>query len=172
MASTVFVPVEEYLQELDNTFCEYVDGVLIDKPVPTWMHAALQAWISALIMRQCPKYIAGGEVHSRLRETEFRLPDVAVQLRDIARKERYAEQPLVLCVEILSPEDRLGATFAKCERYHDWGVPTCWVIDPVKRRAWSYERGAEPVQATADLVASDIRLSFADLFSVLDSPPR
>lgn len=172
MASTLFVPVEEYLQDIDNTHCEYVDGALINKPVPTWMHGVLQAWMSVLIMRRFPRYFAAVEVHSRLRETEFRLPDVAVQLREIANNERYAEQPPLLCVEILSPEDRLGATFAKCERYHDWGVPVCWIVDPEKRRAWSYERAGEPVQVDNELAAADIRLSFADLFSVLDSPPR
>ena len=172
MASTAFVPVEEYLQDVDNTHREYVDGVLIDKPVPTWMHGILQAWIAVLIMRRSPQYFAAVEVHSRLRDTEFRLPDVAVQLRDIVQKESYAKQPPLLCVEILSPEDRLGATFAKCERYHDWGVPTCWIIDPEKRRAWTYERGGEPVQLNENLMAADIRVSFADIFSVLDSPPH
>jgi Uma2 family endonuclease len=170
MASTAVVPLDEYLQNIDNTRCEYVDGILIDKPVPTWMHAALQAWISVLIMRGWPQYIAGGEVHSRLRETEFRLPDVAVQLRDIAQKEGYAKQPPLLCVEILSPEDRLGATFAKCERYHDWGVPTSWIVDPVKRRAWSYERAGEPIPATETLDAGDIHLLLADVFSIFDAP--
>lgn len=170
MASTTFVPVEDYLKNINNTGCEYVDGVVVEKPVPTWMHGVLQAWIAASIMRQFPRYLAAAEVYSRLKETEFRLPDVAVQLRDIAQNESYAEQPPLLCVEILSPEDRLGATFAKCERYHDWGVPVCWVIDPEKRRAWSYGRSGEPVLVSEDLVAGDIRLSFADLFSVLDSP--
>jgi Uma2 family endonuclease len=172
VASTVWVPVEEYLRDIDNTHCEYVDGVLVDKPVPTWMHGVLQAWIAVLIMRRFPQYFAAAEVHSRLRDTEFRLPDIAVQLRDVVQKESYAKQPPLLCIEILSPEDRLGATFAKCERYHDWGVPVCWVIDPEKRRAWSYERSGEPVQASTDLKAADIHLTFADLFSVLDSPPR
>jgi len=166
--ATTLVPVEEYLRNLNDTRCEYVDGVLIEKPTPTWMHAVLQAWISALIMRQYPRYLAGGEVHFRLRPNEFRLPDIALQRRKIAEKESYAERPPALCVEILSPEDRIGGIFAKCERYHDWGVPVCWVIDPIKRRAWSYERGGEPAPQTDVLVASDIRLSLVDVFSILD----
>jgi Uma2 family endonuclease len=136
------------------------------------MHSVLQAWISALIMRQYPQYLAGGEVHARLRPNEFRLPDVAVQLRTVAQQESYAEQPLLLCVEILSPEDRLGATFAKCERYHDWGVPVCWVIDPIKRRAWSYSRDGEPLVSDTSLQAGDITLMLADVFAVLDGAPH
>jgi Uma2 family endonuclease len=170
MAAT-FVPVEEYLRNLDDAHCEYVDGVLIEKPMPTWMHAALQAWISAVIMRQYPQYIAGGEVHSRLRPTEFRLPDIAVQLRTIAQQENYAEHPPALCVEILSPEDRLGGVFQKCERYHDWGIPVCWIVDPVKRRAWKYERQGEPLLVADHLTASDIRLPMPNVFSILDAAP-
>jgi Uma2 family endonuclease len=166
--ATTLVPVEEYLRNLNDTRCEYLDGVMIEKPMPTWMHAVLQAWMSALIMRQYPKYLAGGEVHFRLRSNEFRLPDIAVQRREIIEKESYAEQPPAVCVEILSPEDRIGGIFVKCERYHDWGVPVCWVIDPIKRRAWTYERGGEPAQQTDVLVASDIRLSLVDVFSILD----
>jgi Uma2 family endonuclease len=171
MAAT-FVPVEEYLRNLNDTRCEYVDGALIEKPMPTWMHAVLQAWISALIMREYPQYLAGGEVHSRLKATEFRLPDIAVQLRQIAQQENYAERPPAICVEILSPEDRIGGIFAKCERYHDWGVPICWIIDPLKRRAWTYERGGEPTLQADVLVASDIRLSLVDVFSILDGQQR
>jgi len=125
--ATTLVPVDDYLRNFNDTHCEYVDGVLIEKPMPTWMHGVLQTWIAALIMRQYPQYLAGAEVHARLKATEFRLPDIAVQLREIAQEESYAERPPALCVEILSPEDRLGGIFAKCERYHDWGVPTCWV---------------------------------------------
>jgi len=126
--ATTLVPVEEYLKNLNDTRCEYVDGVLIEKPMPTqvhavWPHAVLQAWISALIMRHYPKYVADGEVHSRLGPNEFRLPDIAVQRQEIAEKEKYAEQPPAVCVEILSPEDRIGGIFAKCERYHDWASP-------------------------------------------------
>ena len=36
---------------------------------------------------------------------------------------------------------------AKCEEYHAWGVPFCWVVDPVKRTAWEYHSAAEPVRA-------------------------
>ncbi len=49
-----------------------------------------------------------------------------------------------LCCEILSHDDRLGALLSKREGYHIWGVPYCWVIDPVKRTAWEYHSGLEP----------------------------
>ena len=52
----------------------------------------------------------------------------------------YPTEPALLCCEILSPEDRLGNMLSKCEEYHAWGVPFCWVIDPVKRTALGISR--------------------------------
>jgi hypothetical protein len=54
---------------------------------------------------------------------------------------------------------------AKCEEYHAWGVPFCWVVDPVKRTAWEYHSVFEPVRATAALRAADLSVNLKELFS-------
>lgn len=48
--------------------------------------------------------------------------------------------PPLLCVEILSPSQRLSELFAKCEVYHEWEVPYCWIIDPARKSAWEYHQ--------------------------------
>lgn len=170
MASTAIVPVEEYLRTEYVPRREYVDGVLIEKPRANWEHSMLQGWLGALIMKLFPQYAAGSELHTRLRHQEYRLPDVAADLRSKITGP-YPESAVHLCVEILSPEDRLGETFAKCERYHDWGVPFCWVVDPMKRRAWNYAKGDEP-RVVESLNAGGIHLELSEVFSILDGPPR
>ena len=97
--------------------------------------------------------------------TRYLIPDVAVA-DDFAGL--YPTEPVVLCCEILSPDDRLGATFARCDEYHAWGVPFCWVIDPLKRTAWEYHSGGEPVRASGTLQAGDVAVSLDELFSALD----
>ena len=99
----------------------------------------------------------------KLSSTKFLVPDViaAPVLQD-----PYPTEPVLLCCGIMSPEDRLGATLAKCEEYHAWGVPFCWVVDPVKRTAWEYHSGAEPVRVTSTLRADTVSVSLAELFSV------
>jgi len=67
--------------------------------------------------------------------------------------------------------DRVGTMLAKCEEYHTWGVPFCWVIDPVKRTAWEYHAAQEPARATATLHAGEISLSLKELFSALPAAP-
>jgi Uma2 family endonuclease len=160
--------VEEFLKTIDERpYREYVDGLLIEKPMGSVLHGILQMWFGHLFARY-PQYAAASEVHSRVRESEFRLPDVAVQRRDIALSESYARTPLVLAIEILSPGDKLGATFAKCELYHQWGVPWCWIVDPNKRRAWVYQSGDEPRLTEEALEAGDIRFTLVEVFAGLD----
>jgi Uma2 family endonuclease len=84
----------------------------------------------------------------------------------------YPTEPVLLCCEILSPEDRLGAMLAKCEEYHAWGVPFCWAVDPDKRTAWEYHSGSEPVRTSATLRAGDLSVNLEELFSALQTPPR
>ena len=83
----------------------------------------------------------------------------------------YPTEPVLLCCEILSPEDRLGALLGKCEEYHAWGVPFCWVIDPIKRTAWEYHAAAEPVRVTSTLGAGEVSVSLKELFSAIDTTP-
>lgn len=74
-----------------------------------------------------------------------------------------------LCVEILSPDDRMSEVCAKCEEYLEWGVETTWIVDPDAQRAWEYRRGQRPneVPASGSLTADGISISLADLFSSL-----
>lgn len=173
MTSTTAVPIEEFLANINGKYerYEYVDGVLIEKPVAHSLHGMLQLWFGFLFARYRQQYGAAGELHSRVRPTEFRLPDIAVQRRGIMFAESYGQTPYVLAIEILSPDDTLAATLAKCEIYHRWGVPHCWVLDPEKRRAWIYNQGDQPRLAEESLEAGDIRFTLAEVWQGLDPQP-
>ena len=56
---------------------------------------------------------------------------------------------------------------AKCEQYHAWGVPFCWVIDPEKRTAWQYHSASEPerVERGGILAAGELSVHLDELFS-------
>ena len=81
----------------------------------------------------------------------------------------YPIDPVLLCVEILSPDNRVGAMLAKCEEYHAWGVPFCWVIDPEKQTAWQYPFRGEPehIAQAGTLTAGELSVSLQELFSDL-----
>jgi Uma2 family endonuclease len=75
------------------------------------------------------------------------------------------KDPVLLCIEIVSPPDRAGKLFGKCEDYHSWGVPYCWVIDPDRKIAWEYfPADLEPRKVETALTAGSINLDLADVF--------
>jgi Uma2 family endonuclease len=164
MGSTTLVPVEEYLRYSEKPNCEYREGVLYPKPMPTTFHGLLEFMLVVMLRRLGLQ--AAPEVTVRLSPTKYLVPDViaAPVLRG-----PYPTEPVLLSCEILSPEDRLGTMLATCEEYHAWGVPFCWVIDPVKRTAWEYHSAAEPVRVTSTLRADELSVSLEELFSALDN---
>jgi Uma2 family endonuclease len=164
MSSTTLVPVEEYLRMTGKPTCEYRDGVLYPKPMGTTFHGILEA-VLWLALRKLGLQ-AAPEVTVRLSSTKYLVPDV---IAAPVLQNPYPTEPVLLCCEILSPDDSLGATLAKCEEYHAWGVPFCWVIDPVKRTAWEYHAASEPVRVTGSLRAGEFAVGVAELFSALDT---
>jgi hypothetical protein len=48
-----------------------------------------------------------------------------------------------------------------------WGVPHCWVIDPVKQTGWEYDAQCDPVKVEigGTLRAVNLAVGLADLFS-------
>jgi Uma2 family endonuclease len=161
MSTVALVPVDEYLRRTEKPYCEYIDGVLCPKPMPTALHGLLQLLLAQLLTRAGLK--AAPEITVRLSPTKYLIPDV-IAAKHI--QDPYPTEPVLLCVEILSPEDGLGATLAKCEQYHTWGVPYCWVIDPMKRTAWEYPAGGEPARVT-ELKAGEISVDVDELFAQL-----
>jgi len=148
----------------EKPYREYRDGEVSAKATPTKLHAKIQRILMKLLEQRGVEPFP--ELTVRISSTKYLVPDVAVASEFAGP---YPTEPVLLCCEILSPEDRLGAMLAKCEEYHAWGVPFCWVIDPVKRAAWEYHSAGEPVRATGALRAGEITVGLDELFSVLDS---
>ncbi|HEY4365435.1 MAG TPA: Uma2 family endonuclease [Bryobacteraceae bacterium] len=125
MSTAALIPVEEYLRHTEKPNCEYREGVLYPKAMPTKLHSIIQRALMTLLQNQGVQ--AFPELTVRISSARYLVPDVVVA-GDFPGP--YATEPVLLCCEILSPEDRLGAMLGKCEEYHAWGVPFCWVIDP------------------------------------------
>jgi len=168
MAGQGLVSVEEYLRRTEKPNCDYVDGVLYQKAWANRKHGSIQARTGGLIMRDYPGFEADCELTVRIRPAKYLVPDLAIQ--DLSHiQDPYPTEPVHLCIEILSPEDRFSAIIAKCEDYHDWGVETVWIIDPEDPRAWEFRKGQRPKEAplTGSLTAPGISVSLQELFAEL-----
>src|SRR6202044_1301463 len=101
MSATAIVSVEDYLRRTEKPYCEYVDGVLYPKSMPTKLHALIEKILMRLLDKPGVESLA--EMNVRLSPTKYLIPDViaAPSIQD-----PYPTEPVLLCVEILSPKDR------------------------------------------------------------------
>jgi Uma2 family endonuclease len=170
--STPRITAVEYIARFvdggEKPTSEYLDGVLIPKPTGIRKHSQVQANLVKLIGSGYDEtFNPLPELTTRLRETQFYVPDVAIEELSKPVQGRYPgpNDPVLLCVEIVSPPDRVGKLFGKCEEYHTWGVPYCWVIDPERKFAWEYfPDDLEPRRVQEALSAGPIQLRLEDVF--------
>jgi Uma2 family endonuclease len=137
--------------------------------MPTTAHATIQ--LETIIKLREQGVVALPEVTLRLSASKFLVSDVVASAQRI--EDPYPTGPVLLCVEILSPEDRPGSMLAKCEQYHTWGLPFCWVIDPEKQTAWEYHSGGDPVHIERGgiLRAGELTVRLDELFATLSEQP-
>jgi Uma2 family endonuclease len=172
ITSTPLVSVDEYIARFvdagEKPTCEYEDGMLIPKPMGTKKHSQVQVNVAMLLRINYGKTLNPlTELTTRLREGRFLVPDIAVEEMAKPIPGRYPgkDDPVLLCVEIVSPPDRIGKLFGKCEEYHKWGVPYCWVIDPEHKIAWEYfPNDIEPRKVEDNLTAGPIVLALSDVY--------
>lgn len=88
------------------------DGVLYSKAMPTKLHSIIQRVLATLLAAALPKGTQSfPELTLRVSPSRYLKPGVAVA-DDFPGP--YPTEAVRLCCEILSRDDRLGATFAKC----------------------------------------------------------
>jgi len=172
MASSTAVPVDEYLHTVYEPDCDYVDGEVIERNVGEFQHAMLQGVIvrlmydSALPIRVLP------ELRMRLGPACFRIPDICVMLKS-QPAEPVLTSPPFLCIEILSPEDRMSRVIEKVKEFLAFGVSHVWVIDPETRTAYSYTNSeGREVREQLKTANPDISISVRELFAELDEASK
>ena len=167
MATVSRVSLQEYLESDYEPECELVSGALLPKPMGTLEHMEMERWIERLLERYEQKGL-GRTVRelSIRRGDDVRIPDLVFVQPDARFESGIMMDPPLLCVEILSPYQRLSSLFATCETYHAWGVPYCWVVDPIGKLAWEYHRDAPVRLLSGDdaLSAGEIQIGISELF--------
>jgi Uma2 family endonuclease len=117
--------------------CDYVDGELVERNVGEYEHSAIQEALLAWF-RQFRKTLgirALPELRVRIAARRFWVPDICVTIGNPG--ERILSKPPLLCIEILSPEDRMSRIMERIGDYRSFGVPNIWIIDPATHKGYS-----------------------------------
>lgn len=136
MESRTLVSEQEYLSTAYSPDCDYVDGEVQERNMGEWDHGSAQTLLAAYFAARRREWgiKVGTETRVQIGPTRYRVPDVCVVLGapdgQILRKAPF------LCVEVLSPEDRLTRVRARIQDFLDLGVPNVWVLDPQTREAF------------------------------------
>ncbi len=169
MATATHLSLEEFhrLYDGEKPNYEYWFGEAIQKPRATSLHGALQFVLMMFLRTR--GWIVAPEVTLKLVADAEPVPDV------IASRERlsgpYPTKPVGICIEILSPQDRLKKTIEKGKHYLNWGVPHVWIIEPQSRTAWMMTREHPDgiwVHPDGNLVADDTEIALSEIFAEVD----
>jgi Uma2 family endonuclease len=135
MATKALIPVEVYLTSVYRPDCDYVDGEVLERNLGEREHSYVQMALGSYFFAR--RKALGIEVYPeqrvQVKPSRYRVPDICVVLG--GTKEKIFTAPPFLCVEILSPEDRMSRVWERIRDYFEMGVPNIWVIDPQTRVA-------------------------------------
>ena len=134
----VLIPVEEYLHTAYHPDRDYLDGETQERNMGETPHGRLQGFFVSYVFNRRDQWRVEAIPEQRVQITSsrFRIPDVCLISYD-APDELVIRTPPVLCIEILSRDDRMTEILDRVEDYLTLGVQTVWIVDPGRQRAYS-----------------------------------
>lgn len=171
MATATLISVEEYLATSYEPDREYIDGQLVERNLGEYDHSNLQTALAAWLWIRAREWNVRALVEQRVRvgARRIRVPDVCLISRDLPI-ERVITHPPLVCIEVLSPDDRLRYYQDKVDDYTAMGVPAIWLFDPMKRKAFVCTREGflPPEGGVLAIPGTPIQIPLKDLFADLD----
>ena len=136
-AVTNLMSIEEYLRTPFRPDVDFIDGQIEERHLGEFDHARLQAILDRLLGAKEDEWgvYVSPELRVQVSATRFRVPDVCVTDARTAI-EQIPQRPPLLCIEILSPEDRLPRMLDRARDFHSMGVGQVWIFDPKLRKVW------------------------------------
>src|SRR5580698_3860854 len=171
MKTAALVPVEEYLRTMYDPDCDYVDGEVLERNLGELDHSDLQTEIAHYFRKYRRQWKTYAFVEQRVQvsKTRFRIPDVCVVVGEKPRDPIFRTPPII-CIEVLSPEDRMARVQDRIDDYLKFGVRYVWVMNPENRRVWVYTRAGctEVLDGILRTENPSLTVSLAEIFAGLD----
>jgi Uma2 family endonuclease len=136
MVAGTLISIEEYLATSYRPDVDYVDGHIEERNLGEWDHSSVQMRISAYLFARRKQWGINVVPEQRVQVAldRFRVPDVTVIVGE--PDDQILRKPPFLCIEILSPDDRMSRVHTRVHDYLEMGVPYVWILDPESRCAY------------------------------------
>ena len=172
MATTpTLLSLDEYLHTSYEPDVDFIDGEIEERHLGEYEHGRIQILLGSFFVVNEKRWQiqAVTEQRIRVKTSRVRICDLAI-LRADAPREKVTETPPLLCIEILSPEDRLSRAQRVLADYLAMGVENIWLIDPLRRSAHTFDAAglhhADPARLA--VANSPILLDLTEPFAALD----
>jgi Uma2 family endonuclease len=164
--------IEQYLHTSYRPDVDFIDGQIEERHLGEFDHGHLQGLFFAWFLQRMPqtRLVPVTELRVRVAPSRVRICDIGVVRQDTPR-EQVAVTPPAVCIEVLSPEDRLKRAENVLSDYLAMGVENIWLIDPVRRAAYIFDskglrhapNNVLPIRGASLSVEAD------ELFTALDN---
>ena len=138
------VSVEDISTTATHQNRDYVDGVLIERGVPTIPHSLLQMILIQFFaqFQETLRFVALPQVRTQIIErARYRIPEVVLCSLPVPKCKILDVVPGAV-IEILSPTDRMGETLERFRDYASIGVLEIVQMDPDHYVAHRYRDGS------------------------------
>jgi Uma2 family endonuclease len=170
--SPALLSIDDYLHSSYHPDADYVDGEIEERHTGEHTHNLIQGFIYFVFTSNLEAWRTEAIIEQRIRVASgrVRVCDVAV-IDNAAPFEEVLTNPPLLCIEVLSPEDRIPRAKTVLADYLAMGVPNIWLIDPIRRSAFTFDadglHDADPAKLTVP--GTPVLLDLTSAFARLDS---
>lgn len=163
------VSEHEYLHTTYRPDCDYVDGFVLERNLGQFDHSTLQMLVLIALQAHAAEWnvLVRPELRLKIRARKYRIPDIMV-LDANALRTPIIEHPPLLCIEIVSPDDRMPDLVIRTGDYLQLGVPETWILDPGTKRSYVYDQGGLRESHDAILRHGRIELPIGEIFASKD----
>jgi len=162
--------MEEYLRTSYRPDADFVDGEIVERNLGEFEHSTLETAIGSIFWTNRKAWNIHPVTEQRIRVSarKVRIADIAV-LRGDAPREKVTVTPPLICIEILSPEDRMSRAKVVLADYWKMGVANIWLIDPIYQAAFLFDasglREVDPCNLTVP--GTPIQVDLTEAFAAL-----
>jgi Uma2 family endonuclease len=171
MATSAMVPVEVYRSTSYSPDVDYLDGDILARNVGETPHSSAQKYFIGLFLINEKQWGVRVFPEDRVQvsATRYRVADIVV-VRRSTPLEKIIRTPPLLCIEVLSAEDRMSRPQDRVDDYIRMGAQSVWVVDPQKRRAF-FAEGSGTLQTAGEFLTvsgTEIRVPVAEIFREME----
>jgi len=165
-----YLTLEQYRRVIFRPDAHFVDGEIVPRNLGDTIHGRIIGALVSALYTPCKSLGFDSCISLRLQSspTRIRVCDFAV-LRAHKQDAISTSTPL-LCIEVLAPYQQPEAELKVLTDYLNMGVPNIWLIDPIRRSAFTFDaQGLHESDPTSLKIPNiPIHLDLTEAFAAID----